>query len=219
MLYQSLREEVYTFANQMVTDGLAYGSQGNISLYDPLSGVIAITPSALPYNMMQPEDICLVDLKGKTIDSKWKPTSEIALHLVFYQSRPEIQAVVHSHAPYSTTFGVINEPIPMILTEAATCLGEDVPIAPYARPGTWDLAKSALKTIQTGVAVVLANHGLVTIGKSLAQAYDSTMAVETSARLVIMAKSMGKNPVKLAPNEVQEIRSLYLKNYHPARNN
>jgi L-ribulose-5-phosphate 4-epimerase len=215
MLYQSFREEVFSHANQMVADGLAYGSQGNISLFDYRSGIVAITPSALPYRSMQPKDICILDLEGTLIDSPWRPTSEIALHLIFYKNRPEIYAVIHTHAPYATTFGVVNEPIPMILTEAATCIGGDVPIAPYLRPGTWELAKAALTTMGDGIAVVLANHGLVTVGETLARAYESAMAVETSARLSILAHSLGKNPIPLPKPEVEELRKNYLKTYHP----
>ncbi len=218
MLYGHLREEVYQYANQMVSDGLAYASQGNISQFDRLSGVIAITPTAIHYTIMKPDDICLVDLNGKTIDAKWKPTSEIALHLVFYQHRAEINAVVHTHAPYATVFGVVHEPIPMILTEAASCLGSEIPVAPYQRPGTLELARSALDRMGDGVAVILENHGLVAIGENLARAYESTQAVETSARIAILARSMNKTPVLLNSKEVSELRENYLKSYHPKAN-
>ncbi len=182
-----------------------------------LSGIIAITPSAIPYNKMKPDDICLVDITGKTIDARWKPTSEIALHLVFYQYRTEMNAVVHTHAPYATVFGVIQEPIPMILTEAASCLGSDIPIAPYQRPGTVELAHSAMVKMGTGVAVVLENHGLVAIGETLARAYESTQAVETSARIAILAQNMNKTPIELDAGEVTELRKHYLGSYHPTK--
>ncbi len=204
---------MYLYATQMVRDGLAYGSQGNISLFDRLAGVVSITPSAIPYHAMKPEDICIVDAGGSIIDAKWKPTSEMALHLIFYQHRPDINAVIHTHAPYATVFGVIDEPVPMILTEAAACLGSEVPVAAYQRPGTMDLARAAFEVMGQGIAVVLANHGLVTVGETLARAYESTQAVETSARLTIMARSMNKTPTELDSQEVSEMRRLYLQSY------
>jgi len=213
MIYGQMREEVYLYATQMVRDGLAYGSQGNISLFDRLAGVVAITPSAIPYYGMKPEDICLVDDNSRIINARWKPTSEMALHLIFYRNRPEINAVIHTHAPYATVFGVINEPIPMILTEAAACLGSEIPIAAYKRPGTMELARSAFDVMDNGIAVVLANHGLVSVGETLARAYESTQAVETSARLTIMARSMNKTPTGLDSQEVSEMRRLNLQSY------
>ena len=215
MIYGQMREEVFHYAIQMVRDGLAYGSQGNISLFDRRAGVVAITPSAIPYDAMKPEDICLVDDSSRIISARWKPTSEIALHLIYYLHRPEINAVIHTHAPYATVFGVINEPIPMILTEAAACLGAEIPIAPYQRPGTMELAQSAFDVMGNGNAVVLANHGLVVVGETLARAYESTQAVDTSARLTIMARSMNKTPTAMDSKEVSEMRQLYRQSYHP----
>lgn len=214
MIYGQMREEVFHYATQMVLDGLAYGSQGNISLLNRLACVVAITPSAIPYDAMKPEDICLVDENGRIISARWKPTSEMALHQIFYHHRPEINAVIHTHAPYATVFGVINEPIPMILTEAAASLGTEIPIAPYQRPGTMELARSACDVMDKGIAVVLANHGLVSVGETLARAYESTQAVETSARITIMARSMNKIPSPLDSMEVSEMRRLYRQTYH-----
>jgi L-ribulose-5-phosphate 4-epimerase len=215
MIYGQMREEVFHYAIQMVHDGLAYGSQGNISLFDRRAGIVALTPSAIPYHAMKPEDICLVDDGGRIISAKWKPTSEMALHLIYYLHRPDINAVIHTHAPYATVFGVINEPIPMILTEAAACIGAEIPIAAYQRPGTMELARSAIEIMGQGIAVVLANHGLVVVGETLARAYESTQAVESSARLTIMARSMNKTPAPMDSKEVSEMRRLYQQSYHP----
>ncbi len=125
----------------MVKDHLSYGSQGNISLRDDYSGLIAITPTAIPYEEMNVDDICIVDQSGKLLSEKWKPTSEIALHLVFYQNDNDIMAVIHTHAPYATVFAAAHKPIPMSIIEAATCIGHEVPIAAYFRPGTNELAQ------------------------------------------------------------------------------
>jgi ribulose-5-phosphate 4-epimerase/fuculose-1-phosphate aldolase len=141
------------------------------------------------------------------------------MHTIFYREREDVGAVVHSHAPYATVFGIINKSIPMVLTEAATCLTGNVPVAPYRRPGSIELAQQVLEELHGGVAIVLAQHGLLTVGADLGQAYDSTLAAETSARLVIMARSMGEQVVELDPSECALVRNSYLAHYkpHPVR--
>lgn len=216
MLLEELRTKVLETALQMVKDGIAHGAQGNISALDRETGLIAITPSALPYAVMQVEDICVVDPFGKLVEAKWKATSETPMHTIFYRERPDVGAVVHSHAPYSTVFGITHKPIPMVLTEAATCLTGPVPVAPYCRPGTEELARQLVEVLgEKGVAVVLAQHGLLTVGGDLGQAYDSTLAAETSARLTIMARSMGEPVHEMDPDEASFMREMYLTKYRP----
>ena len=208
-----LKESVWSYARQMVTDGIAHRAQGNISLRQAESGLIAVTPSAIPYDRLQIDDIVVVDLDGRVVEGPWKPTSELLLHLAFYRARAEVGAVVHSHAPYATLFGVIGEALPMLLTEAAACLGGPVPVAPYARPGTQELADGAVRIADRGSAVILANHGLVTVGPDLSSAYDATLAVETTARIAWMARAMGAGVNELPAEEVTAFRAAYLSKY------
>jgi|YNPMSStandDraft_2_1061718.scaffolds.fasta_scaffold49370_1 L-ribulose-5-phosphate 4-epimerase len=214
MLLEELRRHVLQVGLRMVEDGVARGSQGNVSAIDSETGLIVITPSAIPYGKLQAEDICVVDREGKIVESKWKPTSEIALHLIFYQQRSDVKAVVHSHAPYSTVFGVIYEPIPLVLAETAMILNAPVPVAPYARPGTKEVAQVTFESmLPDKVAAVMAHHGLVTVGPNLEAAYESTIAVETTARIVMMAYSMGGTIHALDLQECRELRQIYLASY------
>nr|HID12402.1 class II aldolase/adducin family protein [Anaerolineae bacterium] len=213
MLLRELRVEVLATARRMVADGLAYGAQGNISALDPETGLIAITPSAIEYHRMKAEDVVVVDKYGKVVDGQWKPTSETPMHTIFYRERSDVGAVVHTHAPYATTFAVIGEPVPMVLVEAALCLGKPVPVAPYRRPATEDLAQIALETMGEGVGVLLAQHGLITVGANLERAYAATIAAEMSARLAIMARSINVEPVELDLDEVADLHEIYLRHY------
>lgn len=214
---RDLKESVWSFARQMLTDGIAHHAQGNISLRQATSGLIAVTPSAIPYDRLQVDDIVVVDLDGQVVEGKWRPTSELPLHLAFYRAWADIGAVVHSHAPYATLFGVIGEPLPMLLSEAAACLGGPVPVAPYCRPGSEELADSTLRIADRGFAVILANHGLVTVGPDLGAAYDATLAVETTARVAWMARAMGVTANTLDPAEVAAMRAAYVISYHPEK--
>lgn len=215
MLLKELREQVLEKSLQMIRDGLAFGAGGNISALDSESGLIAITPSAIEYTQMKPEDVVVIDKQGKLVEGKWKPTSETPMHTIFYRERNDVGAVVHTHAPHASVFAITNEPIPMVVTEAALCLGGPVQVDPYVRPGTDELARSVLEAMGMGVAVLLGSHGLITVGHNLGEAYSSTIAAEVSARFTIMARSMGAEPIQLDPEEVSYLRELYLKHYHP----
>ena len=212
---RELKESVWLAARQMLADGIAHRAQGNISLRQASSGLIAVTPSAIAYDRLQLDDIVVVDLSGAVVEGLWRPTSELLLHLAFYRAWADVGAVVHSHAPYATLFGVIGEPLPMLLSEAASCLDGPVPVAPYARPGTQELADSAVRIADKGPAVILANHGLVTVGPDLSSAYDSTLAVETTARTAWMARAMGVRVNALDPAEAAALRAAYLVSYRP----
>lgn len=213
MLLEELRAQVLETARRMVADGVAHGAQGNVSALDRSADLLAITPSAIPYDQMDVQDVVVVDRDGKVAEGSWKPTSEMPLHLAFYRARPDVGAVVHSHAPYATTFALIDAPLPAVLIESAICIGGAVPVAPYCRPGTDQVGTVAVDVMGDGAAVLLAHHGLVAVGANLEQAYDTTLAVETTARLVIMARSMNAEPVSIDPQEVSAMREAYLRHY------
>jgi L-ribulose-5-phosphate 4-epimerase len=218
MTIENLCSEVFEIAKQLVPDGLAHGAQGNISACDRASGLVAVTPSAIPYRVMKLDDIVVTDLFGKVVKGKWTPTTEIKMHTIFYRERKEVNAVVHTHAPYASVFCITHEQIPPVLTEAASCLTGPVPVAPYRAPGSAELAQIVLDTIGSGVAVLLAQHGLLTVGASLAEAYDSTLAAENTARLVIWARSMGSKVITLDPEIQAQVRQSYTTYYHPVAN-
>ncbi|MCK4801533.1 MAG: class II aldolase/adducin family protein [Anaerolineales bacterium] len=212
------RKKIISISNKLLTDGFINDGQGNLSIYDRLSGLVAITPSAVPYDQRDVEDICVVDLDRNIVEGKWKPTSETPLHLIYYRNRLDVNAVIHSHALNSTVFGIIgDEPMPMILTEAATGLGGAVPIAPYVRPGTDELAEVTFKAIGDGFAAIMANHGLITVGPTIELAYAATAAAEATAETLILVRSMGVKAKSLSDNEVKSLRELFL-NYKPANN-
>jgi ribulose-5-phosphate 4-epimerase/fuculose-1-phosphate aldolase len=215
MLLKELREKVYYYCTALPKYELGHGSQGNISALDPETGLIAIKPSAINYDVMKPEDICVVDKFGNHVEGKWKSTSETPMHTIFYRERPDVGAVIHTHAPYATVFGVINEPIPPILTEASTGIGGPVRVAAYQTPGTDALAQGALTEMGNDVCIILAHHGLLAVGLDLEKAFDTTLAVETSARLVILARSMGAKVNTIPQSEIDLLRKMYLEKYHP----
>jgi len=216
MLLKELRQQVFETSLQLVKDGVVNGSSGNVSALDHLSGLIAITPTAIPYSQLTVEDIVVVDLYGKPVEGKWKSTSETPMHTIFYRERPDVGAVIHTHAPYASVFAACGQEIPMVLTEAAACLTGAVPVAPYRRPGSDELARVLVGALAPdGVCVMLQSHGLLSVGHDLNAAYGSTLAAEACARTTLWARSMGLEPGCVDSLEAAAIRRSYLAGYKP----
>lgn len=219
MLLESLRTEVRDTYRNMFNENVIRGTQGNVSAIDRGSELIAITPSGVACDAMSAEDIAVVDKNGNLVEGSCKPTSELPMHTYMYRNSSEIGAVVHSHAPYATVFALIHEPIPVVMIEAAGPIGSTVKVAPFRTPGTEDLGQIALETMGGDAAVLLANHGLLTVGATLGLAYEATIACEDTARLVIMARSMNAEPIPLDDDFVRDFRKMFVKWYlskHPA---
>src|SRR5207253_3864471 len=135
--------------------------------------------------------ICLVDYEGKQLAGKRKRTSEVLLHLAVYKTRPDVQAVVHCHPPHATAFAVAHEPIPKcVLPEVEVFLGE-VPIAEYETPGTTRFADTIVPFVRDCNTIILANHGTVTFGPNLENAYFNTEIIDAYCRILILARQIG----------------------------
>lgn len=218
MILAEERKKILEISRKLITASLVRDGQGNLSIYDRKRNLVAITPSAVPYDQRDVEDICVVDLNGNLVEGKWKSTWETNLHLIYYRERGDVNAVVHTHPPKATVFGVIGvESMPMILTEAAMSIGGPVPIAPYARPGTNELAEVTFKATGDGLAAIMAHHGLITVGPDIDIAYSATIAVESSASAIIMARSMGCKTISLNDEEVRKLQKMFKEGYKPKK--
>lgn len=217
MKLQTEREKIVATGKKLLADGVIHDGQGNFSVFNRESGLVAITPSAVPYNERTPEDICVLDLDGNMVEGKWKSTSETFLHLIYYQKRTDVNAVIHTHALKSTVFGIIgNKPMPMVLNEASMGLGGSVPIAPYARPGTKELAEVTFNAVGDGFAAIMAHHGLITMGDTIEHAYFGTLAAEATAEVLIMAHSMCAKATVMSDEEVKILRGIFM-GYKPTK--
>jgi ribulose-5-phosphate 4-epimerase/fuculose-1-phosphate aldolase len=208
-----LRQQVFRYAKQMADDKLAHGSQGNISVIERASGLIAITPSAMDYVSMSVDDTVVVDLHGNVVEGRWKPTVETPLHTLIYRRREDVGSVVHCHAPYVSGFAAAMRPIPMVLSEAACCIGHEVPVAPFMPSGTADFAELMLEVIGGGSAAIAGQHGLVVCGINARRTYAAAIAVEDSARAYVLARQMGFEPNVLPPETCKALHEWWLANY------
>lgn len=208
----ALREEVLEYSLKMSRSGMAPATWGNVSAKDPESGIVAITPSGMEYEMLSPEDICLVDLDGNKVDARWKPSTETPLHLAFYRHRPDVKAIVHTHSIFATAFACANEEIPVVVATLASGVGGRVPVAPYQPSGTEEFGLGALKAMGDKTAVLLANHGVVAVGASLKDAYTVAELVENAAKIAVYAKMLG-GLKEIPADEARRIREKYLTKY------
>lgn len=208
MLMQTEREQVAACGRRMCADRLSPGTSGNLSIFDPETGLMAISPSGMEYGEIQPEDVVIADLEGHVRDGVRKPSSEYALHAAFYRKKPQIRAVVHTHSVYCATFSVLGQPIRAVHYVIGDAGAAEVPCAPYHTFGSRELADAAVTACGAGNAVLLANHGLVTCGTSLKSAYSLAQNMEYVAELQYRAMCVG-TPQVLSGHEMAHVMDLF----------
>ncbi len=178
----ALRTEIVHAARSMDALGINQGTSGNVSAR--LGGSMLITPSATPYEQMRPEDIAAMPLDGER--GAWtgplKPSTEWRFHFDILRGRPDAGAVVHTHSTFCTTLAILRRPIPAVHYMIAAFGGTDVRCAPYATYGTAELARHTLTALEGRNACLLANHGMVVVGATLAKAMWLAVELETLAR-------------------------------------
>lgn len=180
---------------ELCCKNLTIGTWGNISCRDPQTGNIYITPSGMDYSIIQEEDIVLFNAAGERIEGFRKPSIEYRFHILIYQKRPDVNAVIHTHPIYSTVFAVIEESIPPINEDFVQIVGDSVDCADYALPGTEELAVNTVKGLKDHNAVLLKNHGTVCVGPDMAFAFKISDAVEKAAYISILSRSIGKQRI------------------------
>ena len=203
---QELKRQLCEYGRRAYDKGLVAANDGNLSVRLDENQVLC-TPTLQCKGFLKPEDICTVDLDGKHIAGKKRPTSEIRLHLEVYWRRSDVYSVIHTHPPHVTAFAVCGKPIPSgILAEPEIFLGE-VPTAEYATPGSDEFAKTIVPFVEETNTIVLANHGMVSYESDLERAFWLTEILEAYCRTLILAKSIGE-PKRLTESEQMELKRL-----------
>ncbi len=197
-------EQLAAYARRLPADRLTTGTGGNLSLADRAGKRIFITPSGLPYDRLTPDRIAVIDFSGRP-ETAAKPSSEWQLHLEIYRSRPEVNAIVHTHSPFATTFAVLNQPIPACHYLVGVSGGNEIRVAPYATFGTPELAAVTREALGRENCILMANHGLIAVGGDLVAAYHTALYIEEAAELYWRARTLGE-PVVLTPEEMEKAR-------------
>jgi len=206
-----LKKEIINGIKYLEKKGLIKGTWGNLSIRT--EDKIYITPSGVPYDVLKEEDISVLNFKTEKHIDGLKPSSEKALHLEIYKNFSEINAVVHTHSLYGSIFSALRKPVPCYIEDQAQIIGGDIPIAEYKLPGTLDLALEAVKKFRLGVyGILLANHGVVSIGRNLKEALIAAEIIEKSAHIAYNVELMGEGH-KLSEEDIKWMRNLYIASY------
>ena len=203
MILEKEREQVIEYSLKLLSEGLTNGTAGNVSIFNREEGLVAISPTGVNYSELTPEMISIVDLEGKLIEGL-KPSSELEMHMILYRNREDVNAVIHTHPVYTTVLACLREDLPAIDYMIAVTGATKVRCAEYASYGTKELAENAYKAMGSSLAVILANHGLTTAGKDIANAFNITVQVEYISNLYIKAKNIGE-PIILPDDEMNSM--------------
>lgn len=210
-MLENLKKDVCEIAKRAQRDGLCKHKSGNFSARDAKSGYIVITPTSVDRELLTPRDMIVMDVNANVIEnlSGLKPTSESLMHLMIYKTREDAKAIAHTHSMYATTFALLNKPIPAIVYEVAN-LGltqARVPVAPYGRPGTTDLADSVIEACKEAESFLIEKHGVVAFdSKDIYEAFLKAAYIEELAQLYYNAltAAQGKEPDTFAQSELQK---------------
>ncbi|MGI6712586.1 MAG: class II aldolase/adducin family protein [Bacillota bacterium] len=207
-----IKDQIISVGKQLIDYGLVLATWGNISCRVPKTDLFLVTPSGIPYSELQPSDLVQLDLTGEYIEGTRIPSSESLVHLAIYKKRPDVQAIVHTHSNYASMFAVVRENIPPILVDMAQMIGGPIKVAKYALSGTQELALNTVEALEDRNAVLLANHGVITTGSNLDEAFNISLLVEKCAQVLLGAKNLG-SPFILDTKDTLELREEYLHYY------
>ena len=202
-----VRAEVVAAALRMEADGLVVGTAGNVSGRQP-DGTVCLTPSSTPYRDIRPGGLAVVSVEGDHVAGSGKPSTEKAMHLACYREFPEVGGVVHCHPVHASMFAVSRRPIPAVIEEVIVYVGGDIPVAEYRTTGTTELAEEVVRHLGDRAAVLMANHGLLCVGKSPEDALHVAGVVEHTAKIVFGATLLG-GPAPLPDKVVADFTGIY----------
>ncbi len=205
----NLKKEVLK-ANILLWEwGLVVGTQGNVSGYDPASNLVVIKPSGLPYSALKIEDLVTINLEGKVVEGKRKPSVDWPHHIYIYKKIFGITGIAHTHSPFATAFATAGLPIKCLTTGQADIFGGEIPITPYVDNKEDYIGQAIVKGYRSHCpAVLLQQHGLFTFGEGPYQAVLSARFTEYFAQInlfaILLAKTFHKNLMPLSQEEIKK---------------
>lgn len=207
MSERTLREEIVSVAQAIDKAGFCPSKSGNVSAR--FGDGFLITPSGLPYARTKPEDLIYLALDGTVLSGSRKASSEWPFHVAIYKARPDAQAIVHTHSPRATALSCARRGIPAFHYMIALCGGSDVRCADYATFGSPELAENAVRALVGRKAVLLANHGVIALGATLAGAHTIVAEVENLAGEYLDLLASGLEPVILDEAEMERVSAKF----------
>ena len=211
-MLNELRAEICHLHAELPRNGLVTWTSGNISGRDPGTGLVVIKPSGIRYENLSPENMVVVNLEGKVVEGKHKPSSDTLAHVYIYRHRPDMNGVVHTHSTFATAWAAAGKPIPPVLTAICDEFGGPIPVGAYAKIGGDEIGQEIIRSIGASPAILMKNHGVFTIGKTPEVAVKAAVMVEDVARTVFYAMQLGQ-PEEISAEEVARAHRRYLEEY------
>jgi L-fuculose-phosphate aldolase len=203
---EDLTRGIVEVCHRLWARGLVAATDGNVSARLS-AGSFLTTRTGVGKGLAAPADVLEVNVNGEAIGSPLAPSTELGMHLAIYAARPDVGAVVHAHPPYATAFAVAGQGMPdCVFPEVIVGLGA-IPLAEYATPSTPEVAASLAPYVQSASAILLKNHGVVTYGKDLAEAYFKMEKVEHAAHILLLARLLGGESV-LTAEQMQKLAAI-----------
>ncbi len=198
-----LREQICEIGRRVWQRGYVAASDGNFSCRLDATRVLA-TPTLMSKGSLAPQDLVIVNLDGEQIAGHRRATSEIRMHLNAYRRRDDVNACVHAHPPHATAFAIVQDPVPKcVMPEAEVFLGE-VPIVPYATPGSEEFATVLDPYLPDFNVFLLASHGVLAVGRDLTEAYHRLETVDHYCHILINVHALG-GPTPLPPEAMERL--------------
>ncbi|GLC31824.1 class II aldolase/adducin family protein [Clostridium omnivorum] len=205
-MLEELKKKVVEIAQEADRSGLCKHKSGNFSIRDKETGYVVVTPAGIAREKLTYRDICVIDIDANVIEMETglRPSSEVMMHLEAYKTRPDINSVVHTHSRFATSFAVLKKEIPAVVYEGMS-YGGRIPVAPYGRPGTRQLAESVIEPLKLSNAILLESHGVVVVGSDPDDTLLNAHYVEEIAEVYFRALLIngGKEPNVLPQSELQ----------------
>jgi len=187
-----LKQELIKICQEIYKQNLVILGEGNISIRVPDKKEMVITPAGNDYTALQPSKMVHVGLDDTVLDKHSKPSSEYRLHRSIYLQRPKVQCIIHTHSPFASTLAVLHQSLPVIIEEMAIFLGGSVLCTNYCPAGSEKLPKEILRTMKEQNAAIIANHGVVVVGKTYDYCIRIAVLIEKMAQIYLAALKIGK---------------------------
>ena len=201
MLHEKLRQDLIDTARKMEQYNLIRMSGGNVALR--VEDMILVTPTAMAYDMMIPEDIVVVDCEGRVIEGKRKPTSDLKAILYILNHMPEVNAVIHTHQPKAVALSLITDKLPLISTTMVDEVKDEVNVAPFTISSDEGMGIQTVEYATRALCVILKNHGIMAFGKDLEQALSAAIYLEESCEVYMSALATGKDITVLTKEQAE----------------
>lgn len=213
--WNSEKKAVLEAAQQMAQMGLVVGTSGNVSMrLREHSGreLLAITPNARYYDTLNVDDIVVADFEGENVEGELAISIERMLHIGIYKARKKVNAIIHTHPIFGSAISVATLEIPAFLDDQVTYIGGEIKVAEYAIPGTQELVDNVISALGPRNAVLLANHGAVSVGRDMREALTICELAEKTAKIYVCALSLGRiNPL---PAEAAKVEKAFFNFIH-----